>query len=172
MSSVFGNLNEINKIAQGNTFDNQQNEVLSTQDGVEKTEVKKSRTQKISLVESSPSRILPKLVEELIEKGIPVLLRKDGYAIGGFYGINDNGYANIAEIDFNQSNIDKTQHADSLIAYDVKNKPHLISSFDDLIKFHLLVWKSYLKQKEYCLLNSIWYPYIIQSPYISITPNI
>ena len=54
MSSVFGNPNEINKIVQGNTFDNQQNETLSTQDSVEKTEVKKSRTQKISLVESAP----------------------------------------------------------------------------------------------------------------------
>lgn len=169
MSSVFGNINEI---TQENTFDHQQNEALIKQDRVEKTEVKKSRSQKISLVESPPSRVLPKLLEELIEKGIPVLLKKDGYAIGGFYGINNNGYANIAEIDFNQSNIDKSHYEDSLIAYDVKNKPHLISSFDDLIKFHLLVWKSYLKQKEYCLLNSIWYPYIIQSPYISITPNI
>ena len=37
-----------------------------------------------------PNRTIPKLLEEAIEKGFTVVLAKDGYYIGGFYGLNQD----------------------------------------------------------------------------------
>lgn len=133
---------------------------------------KKVNAKKLIASNTASTRILPVLVDELINHGFDVRVTKDGYAVGGFYGLNDDGFAVLKEVDFTESELDKNQYENALIAIDNKNKSHLISNFDDLIKFHLVIWKSYFKQKEYMVLNSKWYPFVINSPYISITPNI
>ena len=142
------------------------------QPSVKKTNTKKVNAKKLIASNTASTRILPNLIDELINYGIDVRVTKDGYSVGGFYGLNNDGFAVLKEIDFTESELDQNQYENALIAIDNKNKSHLISSFDDLIKFHLLIWKNYFKQKEYMVLNSKWYPFVINSPYISITPNI
>ena len=137
-----------------------------------KTNTKKVNAKKLIASNTASTRILPNLIDELINYDIDVRVTKDGYSVGGFYGLNNDGFAVLKEIDFTESELDQNQYENALIAIDNKNKSHLIGNFDDLIKFHLLIWKNYFKQKEYMVLNSKWYPFVINSPYISITPNI
>lgn len=137
------------------------------------SDVKKQKTAKQSnkLVTAKPTRLLPILIEDLVKKGFPVQISENNYLIGGFYGLNDTGFATLSEIDLKESGLNDTDN-DSMIAFDGKNKPHLIRTFDDLMKFNLMIWKQYYKQPEFSCLDSHWYPFVIQSPYISITPNI
>lgn len=139
---------------------------------VKKTNTKKVNAKKLIASNTASTRILPNLIDELINYDIDVRVTKDGYSVGGFYGLNNDGFAVLKEIDFTESELDQNQYENALIAIDNKNKSHLICNFDDLIKFHLLIWKNYFKQKEYMVLNSKWYSFVINSPYISITPNI
>ena len=140
--------------------------------GQNKKTNKKTNAKKLIASNTASTRILPVLIDELVNHGFDVRVTKDGYAVGGFYGLNDDGFAILKEVNFTESELDKNQYGNALIAIDNKNKSHLISNFDDLIKFHLVIWKNYFKQKEYMVLNSKWYPFVISSPYISITPNI
>ena len=140
--------------------------------GQNKKTNKKANAKKLIASNTASTRILPVLIDELVNHGFDVRVTKDGYAVGGFYGLNDDGFAILKEVNFTESELDKNQYENALIAIDNKNKSHLISNFDDLIKFHLIIWKHYFKQKEYMVLNSKWYPFVINSPYISITPNI
>ena len=154
-----------------NSNESSTNTIEPSQSEAKKTN-KKVNAKKLIASNAASTRILPVLVDELINHGFDVRVTKDGYTVGGFYGLNDDGFAVLKEIDFAESELDKHQYENALIAIDNKNKSHLISNFDDLIKFHLVIWKSYFKQKEYMVLNSKWYPFVINSPYISITPNI
>ena len=166
--SVFNNveLEETTNQSEFSTINNNE------QSSLKKTNTKKANAKKLIASNTASTRILPNLIDELINYDIDVRVTKDGYSVGGFYGLNNDGFAVLKEIDFTESELDQNQYENALIAIDNKNKSHLIGNFDDLIKFHLLIWKNYFKQKEYMVLNSKWYPFVINSPYISITPNI
>lgn len=113
-----------------------------------------------------PNRTLPALIEELLEKNFPVRLAKDGYYVGGFYGLNsetDNkGFA------FAQD----TSEANTLVFYDSKNHKHVIKTFEDLVKFHNHVWGLFYKvAKEYQKPDTGWFSYMLEYGVLSITPG-
>lgn len=164
MSSIFEQISkdpnipliDVDEMVKPDTMDND-TKSKETQPKVVKEKVKISKT---------PNRLLPPLIELIMEKGISVKLTKEGYLIGGFYGLN-NGYLQL----FEQDSTSTISNVDALIAMDNRKKMHVINHFDDLIKMNLTIWKVYSKEKEFKHLDNEWYPHIIGSEFISITPN-
>jgi hypothetical protein len=113
-----------------------------------------------------PNRTLPAIIEELLEKDFPVRLAKDGYYVGGFYGLNaETGNKGFA---FGQD----TSEANTLVFYDSKNHKHVIKSFEDLVKFHNHVWGLFYKTaKEYQKPDTSWFSYMLEYGVLSITPG-
>ena len=113
----------------------------------------------------SPNRTLPKLIEELLEKDIPVSLSKNGYYIGGFYGLNANSKKGFV---FAQD----TSEANTLVFFDSKNSPCAVKNFEDLVKFHSHVWASFFKiSEEYKKPESMWFGYMLEYSVLNITPK-
>lgn len=113
----------------------------------------------------SPNRTLPKLIEIALEKDIPVYLTKDGYYVGGFYGLNSGNKKGFA---FAQD----TSEANTLVFYDSKNNQCAIRSFEDLVKFNSHVWSSFYKLSEdYKKPDSLWFGYMLEYNALNITPK-
>lgn len=112
-----------------------------------------------------PNRTLPKLIEELLEKDIPVVLAKDGYYIGGFYGLNTHNKKGYA---FAQD----TSEANTLVFYDNKNNECAVKKFEDLVRFNSHVWSAFFKLSEdYKKPDSMWFGYMLEYNALSITPK-
>lgn len=113
-----------------------------------------------------PNRTLPNLIEELLEKNIPVTLSKNGYYVGGFYALNaDNGHKGYA---FAQD----TSEANTLVFYDNKGHKHIVKSFEDLVKFHSVVWSNFFKiSDDFRKPDNLWFMYMLQYDVVSITPG-
>lgn len=152
------------------TFDNQF-KVETNQTPVSDTSVDKTTKKKkedplhgITILEK-PSRKLPALVEELLEKNIPVRLTKKGYLVGGFYGLGDNdnkGFASFQE----------TDKANTLVFFDNKGREHVVESFEDVVKFNNFVWGVFFKLSEdYKKPDLLWFQYMLQYGVLSITPG-
>ena len=94
-----------------------ENENTDAGEGKAKSEkfTRKTKTQ----VKDKPNRSLPKLIEELLNKNIKVGLSKNGYLVYGFYGLNDDGYAELLESKDNK---------DILVSYDNRKKEHVIQT--------------------------------------------
>lgn len=154
-----------------NTFDEQfKNEsVANVAVEVEKHETEKVAKKKKEEVSftllDKPSRILPSLVEELLEKNIPVRLTKKGYLVGGFYGLGDSenkGFVTAQE----------TTKDNTLVFFDNKGREHVIQSFEDLVKFHNFIWGVFFKVSEdYRKPDIMWFQYMLQYGVVSITPG-
>ena len=117
------------------------------------------------IVLEKPSRILPQLVEELLEKNIPVRLTKGGYSVGGFYGLGDvdsKGFAFCKE----------TNQPNTLVFFDNKGREHLVESFEDLVKFNNSIWGVFFKlSDDYKKPDFLWFQYMLQYGVLSITPG-
>lgn len=152
------------------TFDNQfkveTNQTPVSDTSVEKTPKKKKEDplHGVTILEK-PSRKLPALVEDLLEKNIPVRLTKKGYLVGGFYGLGDNdnkGFASFQE----------TDKANTLVFFDNKGREHVVESFEDLVKFNNFVWGVFFKLSEdYKKPDLLWFQYMLQYGVLSITPG-
>lgn len=154
-----------------NTFDEQfKNETVSNLSvESEKTETEKVTKKKKEEVAftllDKPSRILPSIIEEILEKNIPVRLTKKGYLVGGFYGLGDSenkGFATAQE----------TTKDNTLVFFDNKGREHVIQSFEDLVKFHNFIWGVFFKVSEdYKKPDIMWFQYMLQYGVVSITPG-
>lgn len=135
------------------------NSLVDEQNNVDKKKPAKKKENLASQIEvlDFPNRTLPKLIEELLEKNIPVNLSKNGYYIGGFYGLNsDNQHLGFALAQ-------DTVEANTLVFYDNKNNKHIIKSFEDLVKFNNVIWGVYFKLSEkYKKPDSLWFSYMLQ----------
>lgn len=154
-----------------NTFDEQfKNETVAHV----ALEVEKNETEKVTkkkkeevafTLSDKRSRILPSLIEELLEKNIPVRLTKKGYLVGGFYGLGDSenkGFATAQE----------TTKDNTLVFFDNKGREHVINSFEDLVKFHNFIWGAFFKVSEdYRKPDIMWFQYMLQYGVVSITPG-
>lgn len=150
------------------TFDNQFKVETNnaTDNSVDKNAKKKKEDALHGLtILEKPSRKLPALVEELLEKNIPVRLTKKGYLVGGFYGLGDNenkGFASFQE----------TDKSNTLVFFDNKGREHVVQSFEDLVKFNNFVWGVFFKLSEdYKKPDLLWFPYMLQYGVLSITPG-
>lgn len=114
---------------------------------------------------NKPSRKLPPLVEELLEKNIPIRLTKKGYLVGGFYGLGDNdnkGFAFFQE----------TDKTNTLVFFDNRGREHVVNSFEDLVKFNNFVWGVFFRLSEdYKKPDLLWFQYMLQHGVLSITPG-
>jgi hypothetical protein len=130
-----------------------------------KSKNKQNAMQGIEVLEF-PNRTLPKLIEELLDKNIPVHLSKNGYYVGGFYGLNsENEHKGFA---FAQD----TNEANTLVFLDNKGHKHIIRSFEDLVKFHNHVWGIYFKISDsFKKPDNLWFGYMLQYGVLSITPG-
>jgi hypothetical protein len=131
-----------------------------------KNKKKKEDSKTIGLeVLELPKRKLPALVEELLQKDIPIRITKKGYLVGGFYGLGDNdnkGFVTVQE----------TNDVNTLVFFDNKGHKHPIKNFDDLVKFHNFIWGTYFKLSEdYKKPDSLWFGYMLQHGVLSITPG-
>lgn len=109
-----------------------------------------------------PNRQLPRLIEELLGKGFQVMLSKDGYFIGGFYGINAK--INKTGFVFAQDTTD-----DNILAFeDAKGYKHPIRNFEELVRFHSLVWSQFYK--EYPRADMQWLGYMLELNAANISP--
>lgn len=154
------------------TSDNQFNAPLNTatdsftESLVDKTPKKKKEDplHGISILDK-PSRKLPPLVEELLEKNIPVRLSKKGYLVGGFYGLGESdnkGFASFQE----------TNKPNTLVFFDNKGREHIVESFEDLVKFNNSIWGVFFRLSEdYKKPDFLWFQYMLQHGVLSITPG-
>lgn len=134
-------------------FGEQDDENENTDAGEGKAKSEKSTRKTKTQVKDKPNRSLPKLIEELLNKNIKVGLSKNGYLVYGFYGLNDDGYAELLESKDNK---------DILVSYDNRKKEHVIQTFEDLVRFNGLIWKVYKKQKEHRQDLLIWLNYLVE----------
>jgi hypothetical protein len=142
------------------------NEILDNSD--KKKPGRKSKNEMHNLgnvqVLEHPNRTLPKLIEEVLEKGFQVQLSSNGYYIGGFYGINPRtdkeGFA------FAQD----TSEANALAFEDGKGYKHLIKNFEELVHFHSLVWSQFYKETAYRKADPRWLQYLLEMNAASISP--
>lgn len=109
-----------------------------------------------------PNRTLPKLIEELLGKGFQVMLSSDGYYVGGFYGIN----AKIDKTGF--VFVQDTTEANTLAFEDSKGYKHPITSFEELVHFHSLVWSQFYK--DYPKADMKWLPHMLELNAANISP--
>lgn len=150
------------------TFDNQFNTKLNTSsEALADKSPKKKKEDLLNGVSilDKPSRKLPSLVEELLEKNIPVRLNKKGYSVGGFYGLGENenkGFASFQE----------TNKPNTLIFFDNKGREHIVESFEDLVKFNNVIWGVFFRLSEdYKKPDFLWFQYMLQHGVLSITPG-
>lgn len=130
-----------------------------------KAKKKEEALQGIEVLEF-PNRTLPKLLEELLEKDIPVHLSKNGYYVGGFYGLNSE--TNHKGFAFAQD----TNEANTLVFFDNKGHKHIVRTFEDLVKFHNHVWGIYFKlSNDFKKPDNLWFGYMLQYGVLSITPG-
>ena len=134
------------------------------------------QTQKIKEIKSTEksefevlknlNRILPDLINKLIDDGFDIKLTKNGYAIGGFYGLKGTsgiGWADIYETD--DENV--------LCLLDHKKQKTFVKSINDIVLFNHYIWKSfYNKNKEdYALtVDNIWFKYLNQANLLTYSP--
>lgn len=146
---------------QENTFND--NNTLTEQD--KKKPKKKNDLDGIEVLDF-PNRTLPKIIETALELNIPIQLSKNGYYIGGFYGLNsDNSFKGFA---FGQD----TNEANTLVFYDNKNNKHLVKSFEDLVKFHNHIWGIYFKLSDsFKKPDNLWFGHMLQYGVLNITPG-
>lgn len=114
---------------------------------------------------TQPARKIPKVIEEALKNNIPVTLSKEGYYVGGFYGLN----ADTSNEGFAFAN--ETSEPDTLVFYDSKNHRHLVKNFDDLIKFNHHVWHLFHKSDEYKKPHILWFGFLLQNDLLNITPS-
>ncbi len=113
-----------------------------------------------------PTRRLPSLVDECLEKGFVVSLSKEGYYVSGFYGLNEHN--NFKGFTFLQ----ETDSPTVMVGYDHKNNKHIISSFEDLVKFNRLIWAIYYKQSdEYKKPDPNWFEYLLSYGAVEVIPG-
>ena len=145
-------------------FDEQFNNDVNATSSIEKPKKKKDDALQGLTLLDKPSRKLPALIEELLEKNIPIRLTKKGYLVGGFYGLGDSdnkGFATAQET--NKSTI---------IFFDNKGREHLIETFEDLVKFHNFIWGVFFKVSEdYKKPDIMWFHHMLQHGVVSITPG-
>lgn len=124
---------------------------------------KESEFQGVSIIDQ-PTRSLPKLVNELINKNFTIHLTKNGYYIPGFYGLNrcgDTGYAFFQE----------TTDPELLAFYDAKGNKVPVRSFTDLVSFNANIWGYFYKTNEdYKKPDPQWFPYMMELNILNITP--
>ena len=113
----------------------------------------------------TPSRKLPKLIEELLEKDFTVILSSDGYYISGFYGISTQpdklGFALAQD----------TSEVNALALEDSRGYKHLVRNFTELVHFHSLVWSQFFKDDNYKKPNPQWLPHMLELGAVNITPG-
>jgi hypothetical protein len=152
-------------IERGKNMSDLINENQNEQKEIENLEEKKSK-KKDSLIEAleTPKRLLPSLVNELLNLNIPVRLSSKGYLIGGFYGLGDNDNKGFA-LALENSNFEH------LVLLDNKGHKHLIKSFEDLVKFNNFIWGVFFKQDEFKKPDALWFKYMLELGVLNITPG-
>lgn len=162
----------------GNKADNQaDNQIKDTTNNVESEEImqdedkakkKKSKEDPFNNINVlyEPKRKLPKVIDIALENNIPVTLSKNGYFLGGFYGLNhDNQHEGFA---FAQ----ETSEDNSLVFYDMKGHKFLVKDFEDLVKFHNHVWGQFYKVSDsYKKPDMLWFGFLLQYGVLNITPG-
>lgn len=148
-----------------NTQQNYESNSYESEEKKKNKKVKEDIFNNITIL-NEPKRNIPKVIEAALENGIPVTLSKNGYFVGGFYGLNhDNQHQGFA---FAQ----ETSEPNALVFYDSKNHRHLIKTFEDLVKFHNHVWGLFYKvSDEYKKPDMLWFSFMLQYGVLSITPG-
>lgn len=125
---------------------------------------KKSKDNLDGIILDTPQRVLPDLINEILDKKFSVRLTNKGYLISGFYGLGDDenkGFASVQET-----------NTGSLIFFDNKGHKHLITNFEDVVKFHNYIWGVFFKiSDEYKKPDINWFPYMLQYGVLNITPG-
>lgn len=169
MSDIINKLNE--EVEKVKPLDHKQ-ETDSTKNGVKSmnTSANDKKKKKDDLggltLLLKPTRRLPSLIDECLDKGMFVSLSKEGYYVSGFYGLNEHnqfsGYAFLQE----------TDEPNKMVAFDHKNVKHVISSFEDLVKFNRYIWSVYFKQSDtYKKPDHAWFEYLLQYGAVEVTPG-
>lgn len=140
----------------------QNKEVVSN---IAKKPKKKDELDGLKIVDN-PSRSLPKIINELLEKNFSIVLTKNGYLVEGFYGLShDTQHVGFA---FGQETTDNNV----LVFFDAKGHKHVIKSFEDLVRFNSLVWGVFYKvSEEYKKPNPKWFLHMLELGALNITPN-
>lgn len=139
----------------------------SSDDADKKKPGRKSKDDSLGNVQvlEYPNRTIPKIFEELLEKGFNVILAKDGYYVSGFYGLNQNTFEGFA---FAQD----TSEPNTLVFYDAKNNKHLIRNFEDLVFFNSAVWGHFFKVSDkFKKPDSKWFGYMLEFNALNISPK-
>lgn len=112
----------------------------------------------------APRRSVPKLIQEVIDHGIPVLLNREGYLIPGFYGSTHSGQVGVVYAQ-------DTEKSSEMLFFDHKNRKHVISSFKELVELNNTVWGSFYREKEYSTPNQMWFPHLMNFGVLNISPG-
>lgn len=158
----------INQLSEEANSSLSQSEKNLTKNGVKAMNDKKKKKDDLGglTLLLKPTRRLPSLIEECLDKGFIISLSKEGYYISGFYGLNEHnhfkGFAFLQE----------TDDSSKLIAFDHKNNKHVIGSFEDLVKFNRLIWAAFFKQSEnYKKPDPSWFEYLLTYGAVEVTPG-
>ena len=109
---------------------------------------------------------IPPIILTLIENDIPVQIDKDGYLIGGFYGLS---YGNTP-IGFMRCK-ESADKPGVVLCYDHKNVQHEASSVSDFATIHSIIWSNYYKQEEYKIPDSLWIKLLISTGSLDMRPK-
>jgi hypothetical protein len=116
----------------------------------------------------SNNRVIPTLIEDLLSKNIPVILDKEGYLVGGFYGAEVEGRKDIG-VGFVM--LKDADQDGTFIAFDHKGKKHPVHGFHDLVVLNNNVWRGFYKQAEYRRAHPLWFDFMYEYGVLEIVPG-
>lgn len=149
-------MNEVTKDVGNDSFLGPEEPVTNKQ---ETTEV---QTKNVMPKPVAPKRTMPKLIQELLDNDIPVLLIKEGYLVPGFYGATYDGQEGVV--------LGKDSSGSEMIFYDHKKKAHLIKTFNDLVVLNNHVWSAYHKG-GFTRPDPLWFAHLLNSGVLNISPG-
>lgn len=116
----------------------------------------------------SNNRVIPTLIEDLLSKNIPVILDKEGYLVGGFYGAEIEGRKDVG---LGFVVLRDADQEGTFIAFDHKGKKHPIHTFHDLVVLNNNVWRGFYKQPEFRRAHPLWFDFMYEYGVLEIVPG-
>lgn len=140
----------------------------STKDNAKESAKDEDKKEKSLKLLGSNNRVIPTLIEDLLAKNIPVILDKEGYLVGGFYGAEVEGRKDIG-VGFVM--LKDADQEGTFIAFDYKGKKHPIHTFHDLVVLNNNVWRGFYKQAEYRRAHPLWFDFMYEYGVLEIVPG-
>lgn len=166
VSHTSAHTSEVAKVETVNTTNTMNtNKTDLTEKKEEKMEEKKEKSLKLL---GSNNRVLPALIEDLLTKNIPIILDKEGYLIGGFYGAEVEGRKDVG-LGFIM--LKDADQEGTFIAFDHKGKKHQVHTFHDLVVLNNNVWRGFYKQTEFRRAHPLWFDFMYEYGVLEIVPG-